>query len=223
MAFIKNVNNNLSYKKIRITLSKSDIAYAYFFTGKFLDAYNNINGLSGNDLPKDMKTEFYKTAFKLWSEFCNVSSEETSKLFLDRRYRSLDPLVALTPKGKGEWWKLYGEKTQNNSKFEYALKSFMKALRDTTLDKHTLASVYSNISYCYSNLGEDEKSLIAVIRSSIYDNESCTNEITALYNTAMWIKNYDSKRANHYLNEAISMLLAYNGKVRLMNTGELMS
>ncbi len=207
----------------RITLSKSDIAYAYFFTGKFLDAYNYLNGLSGNNLPKDIKIEFYKAAYKLWSEFCDVSSEETQRLFRYRRDRTLDSLMALTPREKGEWWKLYGEKAQNGSKYEQALNFYLKAASDTTLDKHPLASVYNSISYCYSNLGESEKSLIAVIRSSIYDNESCTNEITSLYNTAMWIKDYDSERANHYLNDAISMLLAYNGKYRFMNMGDLMS
>lgn len=208
----------------RITLSKLDIAYAYFFIGKFLDAYNYLNGLSGNNLPKDIKMEFYKATYKLWSEFCGVSSEETQKLFRYKRDRTLDSLMALTPREKGEWWKLYGDKACNgDSKYGQALKFYLKATLDTTLDKHTLARVYYNISCCYSNMGENEKSLIAVIRSSIYDNESCTNEIMALYTAAMWIKGYDSKRANHYINEAISIMLAYNGKYRFMNTGGLMS
>jgi hypothetical protein len=209
--------------EIRTTQSKADIAYAYFFIGEFIDAYHYLNNLQGSALPKDMKTELYKTTYKLWYEISSISSEETQRNFQLKRNSYMDSLLVLLPRGSGEWWLLSAEKAQTGGKHKDALKNYMKALQDTTLDKHTLAKTFANISEVYSSLGEDEKSVISLIKSAIYDIESSTYELTALYNTALCIKDYDSKRASNYLSQAVSMLLAYNGKFRFLNTGGLVS
>lgn len=207
----------------RTTLSKADIAYAYFFIGEFLDTYRILNGLRGNELPKNMKTEFYKTTYKLWSEITSISSKETQKEYFQRRNSCVDTLLILLPKNSGERWLLSAEIAEWKGKYKIALKYCLNATKDTTIDKHTLAKIYACASTCYFNLGDKDNSLISLIRSSIYDNESSTYELTALYITAQRINEFDSKRANNYLNQAISMLLAYNGKFRFMNIGGLMS
>lgn len=44
-----------------------------------------------------------------------------------------------------------------------------------------------------------------------------------MYITARLIKEFDSKCSSHYLDQAVSMLLAYNGKFRFMGAGGLIS
>lgn len=206
------------------TLSKSDIAYALFFTGEFLDSYLYIEGLSGQELPDAMKAGFYKNMHKIWVEFSGITSEATRRQVYGERARCyLDSLIARLPRGSGEWWFCCGEMANSRRQYKEAARCYTKALADTTLDKHTAAMSYASLAQAYSWLGDGGRSTTAFIKSAIYDNESSTCEVTALYRVAQLIKDRDSERASRYLDYTVNLLLAYNGKFRFMEAGGLMS
>lgn len=210
--------------KGNVTLAKADIAYAMFFTGEFLDSYFYIKDLSGKELPRDMAEDFYSDMLKIWSEFGMMASEDSRRKAYSALANSyLDSLIACHTQRDGYWWYMQANRMSGKQEYKKALACYRKALADTTLDKHTLAMMFSSIANINYGLGQKEKGLIAFIRSAIYDNESCTCEITSLYVTAQLIKEFDSKRSSHYLDQAVSMLLAYNGKFRFMGAGGLIS
>lgn len=208
----------------RETLSKSDIAYALFFTGEFLDSYLYVEGLSGKELPDGMKVGFYKNMHKIWIEFCGISSEKSrQRAYGERAQCYLDSLIAQLPSGSGDWWFFRGEMANTRRNYKEAARCYTKAIADTTLDKHTVAMSYASVAQAYSQMGDSVRSIIDFIKSAIYDNESSTCEVTALYRVAQLIKDYDSERASQYLNQTTSLLLAYNGRFRFMEAGGLMS
>ena len=108
-------------------------------------------------------------------------------------------------------------------KYEEALKAFTKVLESDETDKHQKAMTAAEMAWAYVHMKDEDKAIEYFAQSALYDNESATREITALYHLSRLIyKQGEHGRASRYVHQALEDVQFYNTRLRKVEIGDIL-
>ena len=135
----------------------------------------------------------------------------------------LDSMMALVDANSMEWRSFKGAQLMRQHKQAEAIDVLRPLLQASEVSDHEKAKVAAEIAWGYVYLGDVEKGIDYFARSAIYDNESCTREITALYHLSRFIdRDGDHERASRYVHQALADVQFYNSRLRKVEIGDIL-
>lgn len=207
-----------------IAESQCNIAFSLVAAGIPMEANRILGAIDASSLPLAIRKNYYYTCYKLWSEEANrIQNVPISNKYSDRSNAYLDSLIQCIEPNTSEYWNYIGSRHMRKHEYDAALKAFKKFFEFKNLDAHTKAMVYAEVAWAYIWKNEEDKAIENFISSAIYDNESATREITALYLLAEHIANKgESARANRYIHLALDDINFYDARHRKIELGTIL-
>ena len=204
--------------------SKCNIAFSLISAGISMEAHKILSSIDASNISKEAKKNYYQTFSKLWQEEADrVHNTQLYNEYITKSNTYIDSLCTLlTPKAP-EYWRFKGSKLMRESKHKEALKLFNTYLTFKNITAHDKAITFAEIAWAYKWLGDEDKAIENFVLSAIYDNESATREITALYLLAEHIENRgEADRAIKYIHLALDDINFYNANQRKLELGEIL-
>lgn len=206
-----------------IAQAKCAVAFCQISAGIMMEALPQLKSTNSQDLRLDIRQQYYEVMAKFWREnadFVHDNPYYDRYITISNNY--MDSLVNILPVHSAKWYSVKGSIAMRKQQFKEAINYFGKAEKMPNRDKHELAMEFAEVAWAYHYLGEKEQELIYFIRSAIYDNETATHEITALYLIALQIYDSgDNERACKYLNIALKDVMSYNSRQRKIEIGTI--
>lgn len=204
--------------------SKCNISFSLVSAGISLEANNILSSIDASKLSKDTRKNYYFVFYKLWQEEADrVHNDELYWQYITKSNAYIESLCALISPESHEYWRFKGSKMMRQSKYKEALQTFNKSLKFKEISAHERAMVHAEIAWAYIWLKDEDKAIVNFARSAMYDNESATREITALYLLAERIeKRGEADRAIKYIHLALDDINFYNANQRKLELGEIL-
>lgn len=204
--------------------SQCNIAFCLVSAGIPLQADKLLSGLDVSKSSRQIKQNYFFTCYKLWNEEAiRVPNTKLHDEYIALSRVYLDSLCNVVPEDTPEYWDFIGARQVREGKHKEALKSYEKSLSYNQLDTHGKAMIMAEIAWTYIFLNDEDKAIEYFIESAIYDNESATREITALYLLAEHIVDKgESERAIKYIHLALDDINFYNASQRKFEIGGIL-
>ena len=205
-----------------IVTSRCYMAFVAISTGDFTWARQMLSAINPSTLPNGLKLKYYDVLAKFYIEQYHFISNEPAHSWYSRLFlQANDSCIALTKPNSAQWLAYQATKADHLQHTKEALNYQERYLALSNLSKHERAMQLASSAWSKLILGQKEEGIIAFIQSAIYDNESSTREITALYEVGRLIQQSDPDRASRYVNQALTWLEFYNARLRLIEVGEI--
>lgn len=206
-----------------IAQAKCAVAFCQVSAGIMMEALPQLKSINSQDLRLNIRQQYYEVMAKFWREnadFVHDNPYYDRYIAISNNY--MDSLVSILPVHSAKWYSVKGSIAMRKQQFKEAINYFDKAEKMPNRDKHELAMEFAEVAWAYHYLEDKEQELIYFIRSAIYDNETATREITALYLIAMQTYNSgDNERACKYLDIALKDVMSYNSRQRKIEIGTI--
>lgn len=205
--------------------AKCAVSFCLMSSGMFKEASEMMASVRTEGMsPRQMRT-YYSTYSKLFQEEANYSGVEPYyTTYTQQSDRYIDTLKTLLSADDSEWWSQTGAQHMKNHRFEEAivtLEGYLSRFPDA--DIHERAMVMAEMAWAYIHTGRDDKALDCFIQSAIYDTQSSTREITALFFAAKFIAQQgDVDRASSYAKQALDDITFYNARQRKIELGQIL-
>ena len=208
-----------------IALSKCDIAFCLSSSGLFKEAIDIIKDINIDNSSERIKILYYDISQKIWQEIANFTQTEPYYTeYTNKSKAYIDSIKSHLTTSDAKWWEMTGAQQMKNMQFEAAIGSFNTYLNNyPKADTHEKAMVAAELAWAYLHKDDKEQAIINFARSAIFDNESATREITALFFLAKLINERgDYERANRYAQQALEDITFYNARQRKIEIGEIL-
>ena len=209
----------------QVSLAQCNVAFCLSSSGLFKEAIDIIDSIDLANASDKLKLRYYDICQKVWQEVANFT--QTEPYYTDYTNRSkiyIDSLKTRLSPNDAKWWELTGAWQMKNRQFEAAIGSFNTYLNNyPKAATHNKAMVAAELAWAYLHKGDKDQAAINFARSAIYDNESATREITALFFLAKLVNERgDYERANRYAQQALEDITFYNARQRKIEIGEIL-
>ncbi|MCR5077992.1 MAG: DUF6377 domain-containing protein [Prevotella sp.] len=206
-----------------IAQARCDVAFCQISAGIMFEAHRQLASIRPAQLTQPVRRYYYSVWAKFWRENADFARDEpyySQYIKISNTY--MDSLLQTTKRHSSQWWSYLGSSQMRQKRYGEAIRSFSHSLEDPKMDAHERAMQYAELGWAYRHMGDEGKAVIQFIRSAIYDNETATREITALYLVAQQIyKDGSYDRANHYVRLALDEITFYNTRQRKIEIGEI--
>lgn len=205
--------------------AKCAVSFCLMSSGLFKEASDMMAAISTEGMSQEQRFSYYSVYQKLWQEEANFSGVEPYySQYMAASDDYIDSLKTMLSEEDPEWWSLTGSQHMKNHRFDEAvvtLQAYLSRFPDT--EAHDKAMAIAEMAWAYIHSGQDTKALKCFIKSAIYDNESSTREITALFFVAKHICQLgDYDRASLYAKQALNDITFYNARQRKIEIGQIL-
>lgn len=204
--------------------AQCNIAFGLVAAGIPMEANRILCDIDASTLPQHIRQNYYFTCYKLWSEEANrIQGVNLSREYSDQSNTYLDSLCMCLDASDPELLNFGGSRYMRLHQYKEAIASFEKYLSVKSLDAHKKAMAYAEMAWAYRWLNNEDKAIENFILSAIFDNESATREITALYLLAQHLtKRGDTDRAFRYVHLALDDINFYDANQRKLELGSIL-
>lgn len=211
--------------EVNESASKCAVSFCLMSAGMFKEASEMMASVTTKNMSREQLYDYYFYNQKLWQEEANYSGVEPYySRYMKKSDEYIDSLKTLLTEDDPDWWSLTGAQHMKNHRFEEAMvtiQAYLSRFPDT--DAHDKAMALAEMAWAYIHTGQEEKALQSFIQSAIYDNESSTREITALFFVAKHICSLgDYDRASRYAKQALDDITFYNARQRKIEIGQIL-
>lgn len=209
---------------VYIVESKCNLAFSLISAGIMLEAQKILSSIDASKLTVDCKKRYYGLWVKFWREEADLNHDlPYYNEYIEKSNSMVDSLLALITPKSAEWYNVVGSKYMRDHQYKKAIESFNKYLSDKHITAHDRAMCHAELAWAYIYLKDEDKAIENFVQSAIYDNETATREITALYHVARLINDRgDFDRAIEYVHLALNDVGFYNTRQRLIELGEIL-
>ena len=208
----------------KITESKCAVAFCLISSGLLSEASSILETINPSQLPRELCDLYYEMKCSLYRALADFAHDDpyyTKYISVSNAY--LDTLIQSTPPNTIKWYSYKGSRLMRDWKYEEALKAFTKVLESDETDKHQKAMTAAEMAWAYVHMKDDDKAIEYFAQSALYDNESATREITALYHLSRLIyKQGEHGRASRYVHQALEDVQFYNTRLRKVEIGDIL-
>ncbi len=192
--------------------------------GILSEAHTTILAMDTTGMDIENKKEYYKVVSIFWRSLADyVKDEPYYTKYITQSNACLDSLKKIIPKNSTLWHSYSGSHLMREWKFREALDHFDMVMKAPDTAPHLKAMTMAEMAWAYVHLNDEEKAIECFAQSAIYDNETCTREITALYHLSRFIyKQGDYERASRYVHQALKDVSFYNSKLRKIEIGDIL-
>lgn len=199
------------------------VAFCQISAGIMNEAYNTISVINPERLDVKQKRDYYSLCSKLWQENANYTNGTPyCDNYKKKSIAYVDTLVMLTPKNSAEYWMHMCTLQMRTGQWEKSIEAFRNFQKYGNVDSHTKAMTYAVVAWAFTGQGQTDSAKVYFARSAIYDNISCTREITALYLLAKLIYKDDYNRASRYIHLALNDITFYDSRQRKIDLGAIL-
>ena len=207
-----------------IVKSKFSTAFCLISAGLLSEARSLMDSIPVSELAQDLRSEYFERNSQLWRSMADYAHDNPFyDKYIAKANAYQDSLIAITPKNTAMWYKYSGSLQMRNHEYEKALKSFKAMLEFPDVPDHERAMATAEMAWAYIFLDNEDNAIDCFAQSAIYDNETSTREITALYHLSRLIyKRGDYERASRYVHQALNDVQFYNSRLRKVEIGDIL-
>ncbi len=208
----------------RIAKASNAVAFSLISAGFLTEAAEVLKSIDRSKLSGRLLEDYYEHNGQLWRAQADYVREESFYTkYITKSNAYLDSLKQLIPQNSCKWWSIQGSRQMRDRQYQQALESFNKVLALSDSDLHMKAMATAEMAWAYIFLDNEEKAIEYFAQSSIYDNETATREITALYHLSRLIyKKGEHERASVYVHQALEDVQFYNSRLRKIEIGDIL-
>ena len=208
----------------RIAKASNAVAFSLISAGFLTEAAEVLKSIDRSKLSGRLLEDYYEHNGQLWRAQADYVREEPFYTkYITKSNAYLDSLKQLIPQNSCKWWSIQGSRQMRDRQYQQALESFNKVLALSDSDLHMKAMATAEMAWAYIFLDNEEKAIEYFAQSSIYDNETATREITALYHLSRLIyKKGEHERASVYVHQALEDVQFYNSRLRKIEIGDIL-
>ena len=208
----------------QVVKASNAVAFSLISAGFLTEAYEVLKSIDRKKLSGLQLEEYYEHFSQLWRAQADYVREEPFYTkYITQSNAYLDSLMQIVPKKSVQWWSYKGSRQMRDHEFQQALESFGNVLELCDSDMHQKAMTTAEMAWAYIFLDNEEKAIQHFAQSAIYDNETATREITALYHLSRLIyKKGDHERASVYVHQALEDVQFYNSRLRKIEIGDIL-
>ncbi len=208
----------------RITESKCAVAFCLISSGILSEAASILDTIDPMQQPRELRNLYFDMKCSLYRSMADFAHDDpyyTKYITISNAY--LDSLIQATPPNTMKWYSYMGSRQMRDWKYNEALNSFKKVLESPEADDHQKAMTTAEMAWAYTYLKDEDSAMAYFAQSAIYDNETATREITALYHLSRLIyKQGDHSRASRYVHQALDDVQFYNSRLRKVEIGDIL-
>lgn len=209
---------------VKVCNARCAVAFCLISAGILSEAYEIMNSLdpSKMDLPERRNyLEMNSQMYRAMADY--VHDEPYYTKYITPSNAFMDSLISITPANLAIRHAYVGSRLMRDHQFKEALASFRNYLSAPDANAHGRAMVLAEMAWAYIYLDDEGKAIDCFAQSAIYDNETATREITALYHLSRLIfKRGDYERANRYVHQALADVQFYNARLRKLEIGDIL-
>ena len=204
--------------------AKCAMTFCLTQAGIMSEARYQILDMDTLGVSKEKKAEYFFVVSVFWRNLADYVVEQPYyNKYITLSNASLDSLIALTPENTAMWHSYHGSHLMRERKYREALDHLDEVMKAPDTGIHLKAQTMAEMAWAYIRLNEEDKAIECFAQSAIYDNESATREITALYHLSRLIyKQGDYERASRYVHLALEDVRFYNSRLRKMEIGDIL-
>lgn len=208
----------------RIVEASNAVAFTLISAGILTEAHEVLNSIDRSKVSGNHLNDYYEHYSQLWRSLADYVREEPFYTkYITQSNAYLDSLMQVTTPNSAKWWSYNGSRLMRDHQYQQALESFEKVLELNDTDLHMKAMTTAEMAWAYIYLDNEEKAIEYFAQSAIYDNETATREITALYHLSRMIYNKGyHERASLYVHQALEDVQFYNSRLRKIEIGEIL-
>ena len=208
----------------RIFQASNAVSFTLISAGFLTEANEVLRSIDRSKLSGRLLEDYYEHNSQLWRAQADYVREEPFYTkYITQSNAYLDSLKQLLPPNSARWWSCMGSRQMREHQFQQALESFNKVLSLSDSDLHVKAMTTAEMAWAYIYLDNEDKAIDYFAQSAIYDNETATREITALYHLSRLIyKKGDHERASVYVHQALDDVQFYNSRLRKIEIGDIL-
>ena len=208
----------------RIAESKCAVAFCLISAGILSEASSILDTVDPRTLPQPLHNLYLAMKCSLYRAMADYAHDDpyyTKYITLSNTY--LDSLIQAMPPKTMMWYSGRGSRLMRDWKYPEALEAFQKVLDDPKATPHLKAMVTAEMGWAYIHMKDEEKAQEYFAQSAIYDNETATREITALYHLSRLVyKDGQHERASRYVHQALDDVQFYNSRLRKVEIGDIL-
>ena len=204
--------------------AKCAMTFCLTQAGILSEAHYQILEMDTLGVKKENKAEYFFVTSVFWRNLADYVVEQPYyDKYITQSNASLDSLIALTPENSVMWHSYHGSHLMRERKYREALDHLDEVMKDPETGTHLKAQTMAEMAWANIRLNDEDKAIECFAQSAIYDNESATREITALYHLSRLIyKQGDYERASRYVHQALEDVRFYNSRLRKMEIGDIL-
>ena len=204
--------------------AKCAMTFCLTQAGIMSEARYQILDMDTLGVSKEKKAEYFFVVSVFWRNLADYVVEQPYyNKYITLSNASLDSLIALTPENTAMWHSYRGSHLMRERKYREALDHLDEVMKDPDTGTHLKAQTMAEMAWANIRLNDEDKAIECFAQSAIYDNESATREITALYHLSRLIyKQGDYERASRYVHLALEDVRFYNSRLRKMEIGDIL-
>ena len=205
----------------RIIEASNAVSFTLISAGFLTEANEVLKSIDRSKLSGRLLEDYYEHNSQLWRAQADYVREEPFYTkYITQSNAYLDSLKQMLPQNSARWWSCLGSRQMRDHQYQQALESFNKVLSLCDSDLHRKAMTTAEMAWAYIYLDNEDKAIDYFAQSAIYDNETATREITALYHLSRLIyKKGDHERASVYVHQALDDVQFYNSRLRKIEIG----
>ena len=214
----------LNQQDDRIIEASNAVSFTLISAGFLTEANEVLKSIDRSKLSGRLLEDYYEHNSQLWRAQADYVREEPFYTkYITQSNAYLDSLKQMLPPNSARWWSCMGSRQMRDHQFQQALESFNKVLALCDSDLHMKAMTTAEMAWAYIYLDNEDKAIDYFAQSAIYDNETATREITALYHLSRLIyKKGDHERASVYVHQALDDVQFYNSRLRKIEIGDIL-
>lgn len=208
----------------RIGESKCALVFCLTSAGILNEAYNVLSHVDTTAMDMPLKIEYNYVGALFWRSMADFVREKSYYTkYITKSNAMLDTLMSITPPETTMWYSYHASHLMRELKFSEALQNQEKVMEASDVSTHLKAQTMAEMAWAYLGMENETKAIECFAQSAIYDNESATREITALYHLSRLIyKQGDYDRASQYVHQALADVSFYNSRLRKIEISEIL-
>ena len=208
----------------RIIEASNAVSFTLISAGFLTEASEVLKSINRSKLSGRLLEDYYEHNSQLWRAQADYVREEPFYTkYITQSNAYLDSLKQMLPSNSARWWSCPGSRQMRDHQYQQALESFNKVLSLCDSDLHMKAMTTAEMAWAHIYLDNEDKAISYFAQSAIYDNETATREITALYHLSRLIyKKGDHERASVYVHQALDDVQFYNSRLRKIEIGDIL-
>lgn len=205
--------------------SQCNLAFCLISGGLLKEAGELLDSIAVPDSVSDevriLYYDMYGTLYRSMADY--VHDDPFYTKYINKSNIYLDSMLLYIEPHSVQWNIHRGSQLMRMNKQAEALDLLRKVLPSSEIDEHEKAKVAAEMAWAYVFIGDEDKAIECFAQSAIYDNESSTREITALYHLAHLLYNQkEYERASKYVHQALNDVQFYNTRLRKIEIGDIL-
>ena len=208
----------------RITESKCAVAFCLISSGILSEASSILDTIDPARQSRELRHLYYDMKCNLYRALADFAHDDPYYTkYITVSNACLDSLIESTPPRSMQWYSYLGSRQMRDWKYPEALQSFAQVMKSAEADAHRKAMTAAEMAWAYVHMQDEQQAIAYFAQSAIYDNESATREITALYHLSRLVyKQGQHERASRYVHQALDDVQFYNSRLRKVEIGDIL-